>query len=208
MKICELWYFYSIYLAFLHELVIFAIQINNVMNIAIFCSANNDIDQNYISKTNELGRWLAENHHTIVYGGSDSGLMECVAKASHDAGGRVIGVIPTIVEKGGRVSDYVDVSVRCDNLSDRKDLMIAKSDTIIALPGGVGTLDEVFTVVASASIGYHHKSVILYNMDGFWDKLVALLDDLTAKRMIRGDYHDQIKIANKVEDVERLLPKE
>ena len=80
------------------------------------------------------------------------GLMECVARATHEAGGTTIGMVPRVVEQGGRVSDYVDVHVACDNLSDRKDLMLAQSDVLIALPGGIGTLDEVFTVAASHTI--------------------------------------------------------
>ena len=92
-----------------------------------------------------------------------------------------------IVEKSGRISDYVDVEIPCDNLSDRKQLMMDQSDVFIALPGGIGTLDEVFTVAASATIGYYQKPVILYNMKGFWDSLIALLDDLQAKGMIRGN---------------------
>lgn len=175
------------------------------MNIAIFCSANDKIDQKYFEKTRELGEWIAKNNHSIVYGGSNSGLMECVAKAVHDAGGRTIGVVPSIIEKGGRTSDYVDINIRCDNLSDRKDLMLAKSDTTIALPGGIGTLDEVFTVASSACIGYHNKRVILYNIDGFWDKLVDLLNYLKDNNMIRGDYHNQILIANNLEEVKHLL---
>ena len=70
--------------------------------------------------TEELGKWAAENGHSIVYGGVNQGLMECVAKASKEAGGRTIGVVPMIVEKSGRISDYVDVEIPCDNLTDRK----------------------------------------------------------------------------------------
>lgn len=97
---------------------------------------------------------MAENGHTLVFGGCNLGLMECVAKAVHDAGGTTIGVVPMIIEKGGKVSDHVDVKMMCDNLSDRKDLMLAQCDVAVALPGGVGTLDEIFTIAASASIGY------------------------------------------------------
>ena len=92
--------------------------------------------------TEELGRWMAENGHTLVFGGCNLGLMECVAKAVHDAGGTTIGVVPMIIEKGGKVSDYVDVKMMCDNLSDRKDFMLAQCDVAVALPGGVGTLEH------------------------------------------------------------------
>jgi len=79
------------------------------------------------------------------------------------------------------------------------------SDVFIALPGGIGTLDEIFTVASSATIGYHQKTVILYNMNGFWDALLALLDDLQAKGMIRGDWRTYIKTADSIEEISRLL---
>ena len=175
------------------------------MKICVFCSANEQIDPAFFTLTEELGKWAAENGHSIVYGGVNQGLMECVAKASKEVGGRTIGVVPMIVEKSGRISDYVDVEIPCDNLTDRKQLMMDQSDVFIALPGGIGTLDEMFTVAASATIGYHQKSLILYNMKGFWDSLIALLDDLQAKGMIRGNWRDYIKTADSIEQIGSIL---
>lgn len=165
------------------------------MDICVFCSANADIDPDFFAKTRELGRWLAENGHTLVFGGCNLGLMECVARAAHEAGGRTVGVVPSVVEKGGRASGYVDVKIMCDNLSDRKDLMIGRSDAIIALPGGVGTLDEIFTVLAAASIGYHHKRVILYDMKGFWQPLVDMLGRMRSTGVLRGDFDNHLVVA-------------
>ena len=132
-------------------------------------------------------------------------MMECVARAVREAGGRTIGVVPRIIEETGRVSDHVDVCIPCDNLSDRKDLLLAQSDVIVALPGGLGTLDEVFTVAAAATIGYHRKRVILFNMKGFWNSLIALLDDLQAKGMIRGNWREYIKTADSIEEISRMI---
>ena len=89
----------------------------------------------------------------------------------------------------------------CDNLTDRKQLMMDQSDVFIALPGGIGTLDEVFTVAASATIGYHHKRVVLYNMKGFWDGAIRMLDDLQAKGVIRGSWQTQIAVANNLDEI-------
>ena len=178
------------------------------MKICVFCSANQQIDPDFFGLTSELGRWMAQEGHTLVYGGVNCGLMECVAKAVHEAGGLTIGVIPQIVEKNGRISEYVDVEMLCDNLSDRKQLMLDQSDVCIALPGGIGTIDEVFTVAASATIGYHAKRVILYNMKGYWDSLVALLDNLQTKGAIRGDWHSYIGVASSLNEVGKLLAEE
>ena len=175
------------------------------MKICVFCSANQQIDPAFFAMTEELGAWAAENGHSIVYGGVNQGLMEALAKAAKSHGGRTIGIVPMIVEKSGRLSDYVDVEIPCDNLSDRKQLMMDQSDVFIALPGGIGTIDEVFTVAASATIGYHDKFVILYNMNGFWNPLIAMLDDLQAKGMIRGDWRHYIKTADSIEEISRLV---
>ena len=175
------------------------------MKICVFCSANKQIDPEFFTMTEELGKWAAENGHTIVYGGVNQGLMECIGKAAKEAGGHTIGVVPMIVEKTGRISDFVDVEIPCDNLHDRKQLMENQSDVFIALPGGLGTLDEIFTIVASATIGYHQKMVILYNMKGFWNNLIALLDDLQDQGMVRGDWQQYIKTADSIKEISRLL---
>ena len=176
-----------------------------MMKICIFCSANQQIDPDFFNMTEELGKWAAKNGHNIVFGGVNQGLMECVAKAAREHGWRTIGVVPMIVEKSGRTSDHVDVEIPCDNLSDRKQLMMDQSDVFIALPGGIGTIDEIFTVASSATIGYHQKKVILYNMKGFWDSLIALLNDFQSKGMIRGDWQQYIKKADSIEEINQLL---
>ena len=175
------------------------------MNISIFCSANNNIDPDFFAQTKELGTWLAQRGHTVVFGGCNLGLMECIAEAAHKAGGKTIGVIPSIIEKNGKRSKYVDEAIHCENLSDRKDLMLKNSDVVIALPGGIGTLDEVFTVAAAHTIGYHNKIVILYNIKGFWDSLIAMMDDLNAKGVIRGEWHEYIKTADSLQQIDRLV---
>lgn len=175
------------------------------MKLCIFCSANDDIDSEYFRRTEELGQWAAQNGHTVVFGGCNAGLMECVAKAAKTAGGMTIGVVPTKVEDRGRVSDHLDVHIPCDNLNDRKAIMMAQSDVFVALPGGIGTLDEIFSVVASATIGYHGKDLILYNINGFWDSLVAMLDDLASKGMMRYSWHRHIKTVTCLQEIAEML---
>lgn len=175
------------------------------MKICIFCSANAHIEPAYFTLTEQLGQWAAAKGHTIVFGGVNQGLMECVARATKQAGGHTVGVVPRIVEERGRTSQYNDETVSCDNLNERKQLMMEQSDAFVALPGGIGTLDEIFTVAASATIGYHAKPVVLYNMHGFWDSLVALLDDLQAKGVVRGTWRQYIHTAGSIEEVEKVL---
>ena len=175
------------------------------MKLCIFCSANQQLDPDFFSMTEELGRWAAENGHSIVFGGHDAGLMHSVSKAAKEAGGQVIGVVPRRIEEMGRLSPYLDVHIPTENLTDRKDLMMLQSDAFIVLPGGIGTLDELFTTAAAATLQYHQKPLILWNMKGFWDSLIVCLDDLSKKGVIRGDWHQLIKVASSLDDVQRLL---
>lgn len=175
------------------------------MKIAIFCSANNNIDADYFALTEELGKWMAENGHTLVFGGCNIGLMDCIGKAVRANGGRTIGVVPSLVEKGGKKFADLDVEIPCDNLSDRKDIMLMQSDVVVALPGGIGSLDEIFTVAASHTIGYHHKMVILYNMKGFWNSTIAMLDDMQQRGMIRGDWHQLIDVADNLDELKKKI---
>ena len=175
------------------------------MKIGIFCSAKANIDPEFVKNTEELGKWAGQNKHTIVFGGCNMGLMECIAKATREAGGHTIGVIPQIIERGGKSSDNVDIVIPCDNLSDRKDLLLIHSDIVVALPGGIGTLDEVFTVAAAATIGYHSKKVVLYNIKNFWSPLINMLDTLQDNGMIRGDWHNTIQVADNFEDLKGIL---
>lgn len=173
--------------------------------IGIFCSASDSIAPVYFEKARELGEWMGQNRKTLVYGGANLGLMERVAKAAREKGAFVMGVVPTKLEERGAVSDLLDVTFRVDNLSERKDVMLRESDVLVALPGGVGTLDEVFHVVASASIGYHGKKVIFYNVDGFWDGLLSFMEGLKEQHFARRPWENYYQVANDFNELIELL---
>ncbi|MBR5075316.1 MAG: TIGR00730 family Rossman fold protein [Bacteroidales bacterium] len=187
------------------------------MNIGVFCSANKNVDKAYLEATQALGMWIGRGGHSLVWGGCRLGLMETIAEnfllgaksLSGEQKGKLIGVIPEIIEEKGKSFSPVDQAIYCKSLSERKDIMISLSDVLIALPGGIGTLDEIFTVVSSATIGYTDKKVILYNISGFWNPLILLMDHLESQGMIRGDYRQRIveaKSLDELSSVFRLLP--
>ena len=169
--------------------------------IGIFCSAADDLETVFFEKARELGAWMGQNKKTLVYGGANIGLMECVAQAAKNQGAFIMGVVPTKLEERGAVSDLLDVTFRVDNLSERKDAMLRESDILVALPGGVGTLDEVFHVMASASIGYHSKKVIFYNVNGFWNELLAFLNRLREQHFARRPWENFYLVANNLEEL-------
>ena len=176
--------------------------------ICVFCSANDQIAAEYFEGARELGRWCAEKSHSIVFGGHDAGLMHSVSWACKEAGGRVIGVVPRKVEEMGRLTPFLDVHIPTEDLTDRKQIMMDMSDVFVILPGGIGTLDELFTVAASTTIGYHHKPIILFNIAGFWNPLIALHDELEHKNMIRGHWRNIIQVAANIDEIDCLMSNE
>ena len=175
------------------------------MKICVFCSANAGLDPDFYAAARELGRRIGAAGHALVFGGTDMGLMQAVAEATREAGGRVIGVVPERVEERGHTSRLMDVHIPCADLTDRKQLMMAQADAFVALPGGIGTLDEVFTVAAAATIGYHAKPLALLNVKGYWDGLIALLDGLEARGAVRGTWRGVIKVAESLDELQAML---
>jgi uncharacterized protein (TIGR00730 family) len=175
--------------------------------VAVFCAASENIDPLYVDAATEVGTLLGSLGSTLIYGGARFGLMEATAKAAKATGARVVGVVPAILEERDRVSYLLDEKVSCRNLSERKDIMLERSDVLVALPGGVGTLDEIFHVMAAATIGYHHKHVVLYNVNGFWNGLLAVLNEMNRSGFVRSNLNALLSVATDVEDLKTILMK-
>lgn len=173
--------------------------------IGIFCSASENIDKMYFESTRQIGKWMGESNKTLIYGGANLGLMECIAGAVKEYGGTVIGVVPSKLEENGKVSKYLDQIIHTQNLSDRKDIITEKSDILVALPGGVGTLDEVFHVIAAASIGYHQKKVIFYNEYGFYNELLKTLSTLEEKGFARQPFSTYYEVAETLDELKEKI---
>ncbi len=142
---------------------------------------------------------------TLVYGGARFGLMETTARSAKEAGARIVGVVPYVLVERDRVSSLLDEHIPCRNLSDRKDIMLEKSDILVALPGGIGTLDEIFHIMAAATIGYHSKRVVLYNVNGYWNGLLSMLNGMLDAGFLRGDVEKFMAVASSIEQLENLI---
>lgn len=181
------------------------ISMIGVKAIGIFCSAAENINRIYFDTAREVGSWMARKGITLVYGGAEMGLMEAVARAVKDGGGHIVGVVPNRIVEREVQSRLLDETVLCDNLAERKQLMLQRSDLLLALPGGIGTLDEVFHVMGSATIGEHHKRMVLYNVDGFWDECWLMLSKLNERGFIRGQLSDYVGMVSSVSELEELI---
>lgn len=173
--------------------------------IGLFCAASQRLEPKYYQMADALGRWLGRNGRTLVYGGANSGLMESAARAVSETGGKVVGIVPSMLEANRRVSTWIDELVPCSDLNERKRLLMERSDILVALPGGIGTLDEVFTVMASHSIGYHSKRVVLYSEDGFWDGLLQVLAEMDRRHFINRPLEGYLSVAHSLDELSALL---
>lgn len=144
------------------------------MKICVFASSC-DVGEGYAKAVYDLGYRLGSAGHTLVYGGYGGGLMGSIADGFHDAGAEIIGVIPGFLEEKTENYPHLTQIVRTKELSDRKDEMIALSDAFVAVPGGIGTMDELFSILAMKASHRLDKDILIYNVNGFFDGLLACL---------------------------------
>ena len=173
--------------------------------IGIFCAASANIDKMYFDSTRRIGEWMGQTGKTLIYGGASLGLMECIASAVKENGGKVIGVVPTILEERDSVSTIPDEIINTIDLSDRKDTIIELSDILVALPGGVGTLDEVFHVISAAAIGYTSKKVVFYNESGFYDELLNALIVMEKKGFAKRPFSTYYYVAYSLDELKKII---
>ena len=177
-----------------------------MQKIGVFLSAREHLNECYVAAAREVGQWIGDTGRTLVYGGSACGLMEVLAEAVKRGGGRVYGVVPQIIVQRGLESKHIDVAFPCNDLSDRKAILNRESDILIALPGGIGTLDELFTVLGEAAIGLPSaKTLVLYNVAGIWDNLLEMLQELHRRGFLRENYQDRLKVACSIAELETIV---
>lgn len=155
--------------------------------ITIFCGASSGHDPKWAVLAAEVGRVIAEHGHGIVYGGGHVGLMGIVADAAMKAGGEVIGVIPRFMEKAEQAHEGVTELILVDTMHQRKQRMHELSDAVIALPGGFGTLDELFELLTWRQIGLHEQPIGLLNASGFYDALLAQIRHMRKEGFLHGE---------------------
>ncbi len=153
--------------------------------VCVYCASGEGIDERYKQLAEDLGTALAAAGHSLVSGGSRLSMMGRVARAVRAGGGRTLGVIPRAMMTQEIPDDGADELVVVDTMRERKQIMDENSDAFIALPGGLGTFEELFEVWTSHYLGMHPKPVIVLDPDGFYDPLWAWLDTLVARGFVR-----------------------
>ena len=175
------------------------------MNIAVYCAASQSNDSTFDERTEELGKWMAQKNHTLVYGGGNTGLMGIVATAVMQTGGQVIGVMPQFfVDREIAKKDITKLHI-VETMSERKNKMIELSEAYIALPGGPGTLEEIAEVVSWVRVGQTNGICIFYNMEGYYDHLEAFFNQMVTTKLLSQEDRNQIYFANNLEEIEKLI---
>lgn len=176
------------------------------MRLAVFCGSSGGVRESYGDAAAEFARLLVGRGMGIVYGGGHVGLMGRVADAALRAGGEVIGVIPEALKRKEVAHLGLTELHVVPDMHARKAMMAGLADGFVSLPGGIGTLEELFEVWTWQILGYHHKPCGLLNVDGFYDELIDFLDKTVAEGFLRSHFRSRLKIASDPEMLlERLL---
>ena len=178
------------------------------MNITVYCGAAEGTDPEFIVRAKELGAWMAAEGHTLIYGAGNSGMMGAVSDALIEGGGRAIGVTPQFFVLAEETRDDLAEVVISDDMSARRSWMIDHGDAFIALPGGMGTLDEITEVMTYKRLGLLgrvNKPVMIYNVNGYYDRLFRFLDDMLGQGFCRQLDRDNVIEVACLEDIKRAL---
>lgn len=175
-----------------------------VRRVCVYCGSGPGADPAFVAGARAFGKILAQNRVRLIYGGGSIGLMGAVATSVLDAGGEVTGIIPEFLKERELALQRVQELIVTPNLHQRKQLMFDMADAFVALPGGIGTLEELVEQLTWAQLGRHKKPILIANINGFWEPLRALLDHMTDLKFIRSGLSVRYLVVDRVEDI---LPK-
>ncbi|QKP77201.1 TIGR00730 family Rossman fold protein [Methyloligella sp. GL2] len=177
------------------------VEVSPIQRVCVYCGSGAGENPAYAVAARQLGTILADNGIGLVYGGGCIGLMGEVARAVLEAGGHVTGIIPGfLTEREIMLKDVQDLIV-VEGMHERKHLMFDKSDAFVALPGGIGTLEELVEQLTWAQLGRHEKPVVLANIEGFWDPLLRLFAHMQENSFIRRDAALKLAVIDQVQDI-------
>jgi uncharacterized protein (TIGR00730 family) len=174
---------------------------HEIRNICVYCGSSVGADPAFFAAAKKFGAILAENGVGLVYGGGSLGLMGAVAHSVLNAGGRVTGVIPHFLQKREHMLESVQELLVVEDMHERKRLMFEKADAFVALPGGLGTLEELVEQLTWVQLQRHDKPVLIADIAGFWGPLLALVDHMRKQAFIRPQTEARFLVSEKVEDI-------
>ena len=174
---------------------------NQIKTVCVYCGSGPGTNPHFVEAAEGLGRIFAKNNVRLVYGGGSVGLMGAIAKSALKHGGAVTGIIPDFLRARENALTRVTEMIVTPDMHERKRLMFERSDAFVALPGGVGTLEELVEMMTWQQLGRHTKPILLANIDGFWEPLLALLTHMRNSAFIRPNLEVNVLKAERIEDI-------
>ena len=178
---------------------------SEIRNICVYCGSANGTDPIFLNAAQELGRSIAEHGLGLVYGGGDNGLMGAVARSVLEHGGHVTGVIPGFLRQREAMLEKAQELVLVDDMHTRKRIMFERADAFVALPGGIGTLEELVEQLTWVQLGRHGKPVLIADVGGFWKPLLSLFAHMRENGFIREEFELRYLVSEKISDVVPML---
>lgn len=176
---------------------------SNVKSIAVYCASSNKVRVSFVAAAERLGELIAADGKRLVYGDGGIGLMAAVARGALRAGGEVVGVIPQFMVDQAWNNPDSTKTIITQTMHERKATICEISDAMVALPGGIGTFEELLECLTWKQLGLHHNPVVILNTDGYYDKLLACIDQMVEEQMMRPIHKDMYVV---VSDPEEVLP--
>jgi uncharacterized protein (TIGR00730 family) len=180
-------------------------KLSKLRKICVYCGSGPGTDPAFVQAATEFGTLLARNGIGLVYGGGGNGLMGALARAVRDHGGSVTGIIPEFLTEREHAMRRGQELIVTRDMHERKQKMFEMADAFVALPGGIGTLEELVEQLTWAQLGRHRKPVLAVNIAGFWEPLCALIDHMKALEFIRAEFSFDLLIADNVTDILPML---
>lgn len=175
--------------------------LNELKTICVYCGSGPGTDPRYVAAAQTLGRAIADAGLGLVYGGGSLGLMGETARATLGNGGPVTGIIPTFLSEKEQMLKDVDELIVVDDMHERKMLMFKRADAFVALPGGIGTLEELVEQLTWSQLGQHGKPVVIANIADFWTPFLSLLEHMRAQKFIREGLEVSFEVVDRAEDI-------
>ena len=177
------------------------VSMKTISSVAIYCSSSNKVRSSYMEAAQQLGKLFAEAGICLVYGGGGIGLMAAAANSALDAGGEVLGVIPQFMVDAGWNNPRSTRTIVTQTMHERKATICREAQAMVALPGGIGTFEELLECLTWKQLGLHSSPIVILNTDGYYDRLLSCIDYMIEEQMMRPIHRDMFTVVNTPEEV-------
>jgi hypothetical protein len=179
--------------------------VSKINAVCVYCGSSPGTEPAFLEAATTLGRIMAKDGVKLVYGGGSVGLMGAVAEAVINNGGEVVGIIPEFLTQRERPKKLAQELIVTRDMHQRKQTMFERADAFVALPGGIGTLEELVEQLTWVQLGQHKKPILVANIANYWDPMLALVDHMRAQKFMPASSHVEILVAKKAEDILPML---